>query len=181
MLKVQKCSATDALKQINELRKKAKVKLVHKSTVHRYAGGLTHKRGAVEKRGRKKVLSKLDVRRLDQWRRRLVKRADNTYRVTYKEVIKEAALPQKPGHRVCKEALRNLGVSYKAPRRKISVSAQDAKKRWDVAKVWMKRRSTYCACICRQQGVSIAVDARSAQTVSPNNGHRTPPQRLRGR
>ena len=143
IMRVEKGSATDASRQINELRRTAKVKCVHKNTVHRYAGGLTHQRGALEKRGRKRVLSKLDVRRLDQARRRLIKRSANTYRVTYDAIIKEAALPHSPGNRVCKDALRNLGVSYKTPRRKFAISDQDAKKRLVIAKAWVKRPDSY--------------------------------------
>ena len=136
-------SATDALRRINEERRKKKIREVHRSSVFRYAQGLSHKRGAVEKRGRKRSLSKQDVRKLDQTRRRLIRQAENEKRVTYEDVVEEAGLSHSPSQRVCEDALRGEGVGFKAPRRKIYVSDDDAKKRWAVAKVWAKRPASF--------------------------------------
>ena len=141
----EKGSATDALRRVNEQRRAANIRRVNKSTVHRYAAGITHKRGAVEKRGRKRALSKQDVRKLDQARRRLIKKEDNQHRVTYEAIVDEASLSTEPCQRVCEDALRHLGVSYKHPRRKILISEADAKKRLATAKVWVKRPRSYWA------------------------------------
>ncbi len=114
-----------------------------RSTVYLYLKGLSHKRGATEKRGRKRALSKRDVRTLDAARRRLIKRADNEVRVTYADIVKEAGLTDVACQRVCEEALRAEGVSFKAPRRKIQVSEADAKHRLEIAKAWVKRPASY--------------------------------------
>ena len=66
IMRAEKGSATDALRRINEARRKANIRAVEKSTVHRYVKGLTHKRGAAEKHGRKRALSKKDIRRWNQ-------------------------------------------------------------------------------------------------------------------
>ena len=82
IVRTKKMSATEALRQINAARKRSKAQEVEKSTVYRYVRGLTHKPHVPEKRGRKRSLSKKDVRSLDQARRRLIKRAENEERVT---------------------------------------------------------------------------------------------------
>ena len=143
VMRKEKGSATDALRRINEERRKYNIREVEKSTVHRYAKGLTHKRGAVETRGRKRSLSKQDVRKLDQARRRLIKRANNQHRVTYEAIVEEADLSHSPCQRICEDALRDEGVSYRSPRRKIYVSDDDAKKRMALAQVWVKRPSSF--------------------------------------
>ena len=143
VMRKEKGTATDALRRINEQRQEANIKCIDKSAVHRYAQGLTHKRGAEEQRGRKRALSKQDVRTLDQARRRLIKRENNQHRVTYESVVEEAALSSSPCQRVCEDALREVGVAWKNPRRKIYVSDEDAKKRWATAKAWVKRPSKY--------------------------------------
>ena len=65
---------------------------VSRSTVQRFAAGKTHRRGSVEKRGRKRVLKAVHVRQLQQARVRLVRRVDNEERITYADVQKEAGL-----------------------------------------------------------------------------------------
>ena len=138
-----KGTATEALSRINTSRQKNNIREVDKSTVYRYVKGLTHKRGAEERRGRKRSLSKQDVRTLDQARRRLIKKAANQHRVTYEEVVDEADLDNAPCQRVCEDALRGEGVSFKQPRRKICISDGDAKQRCAVAKVWVKRPASF--------------------------------------
>ena len=126
--------ASDALRFINLQRAKGGVRPIGKNAVHRFVKGVTHKRGVSEARGRKRVLSKLDVRKLDKARRRLIKIADNEWRVTYKEIVKEAGLTNVACQRVCEEALRERGINFRPPRRKIQLSDEDAKKRLATAK-----------------------------------------------
>ena len=116
---------------------------VDKFSVYRCVKGSTHKLGAAEARGRPKSLSKGQIRRLDQARRRLIKRANNQTRVIYAAVIAEAALDNPPCQRVCEDALRAQGVGYRHPRSKIYISEKDAKQRLQVAKVWAKRPASY--------------------------------------
>ena len=119
------------------------IRQIEKSAVHRYVKGSTHKRDATEKRGRKNLLSRRDVRKLDQARRRLITNADNEDRITYANVVEEAGLTGVVCQRVCEDALRSEGVSFKPPRRKVQVSQMDAKIRKKVAKAWIKRPARY--------------------------------------
>ena len=88
MVRRNSASPTEALATINKGRRKRKEREVTKSTVHRYVNGQTHRLGAKELRGRHRVLSKRDVRSLETARRRLIKKADNDYRVTYKDIVR---------------------------------------------------------------------------------------------
>ena len=124
----------DALRALNKAREKRGVAPVTKSSVHRYIRGRTHKRCVVETRGRKRVLTKTDERRLDQVRTRLVKKASNQYRVTYSDIVSAAGLDH-VSQRVCQEALRNQGVRFRNPRNKILLAAEDAKHRLAVCLV----------------------------------------------
>ena len=90
-------------------------------------------------------MSRSDVRKLDSARRRLIKRAKNQKRVTYKDVIDEAGLETRACQRVCADALRNLGVGFKAPRRKIYVSEEDAKQRLAFARAYSKKPACFWA------------------------------------
>ena len=125
---------------MNAKRQKEDVQEAHTSTVHRFCRSLTHKSGVTETRGRKSVLSRRDILRLDQSRRWLIRRADNDFRVTFAEVIKEAGLEGVASQRVCEDALRDLGVSFKHPRRKIYITEKDVKKRH----AWAKTLEAAC-------------------------------------
>ena len=143
VLRARGGSPADAVLAINAVRLKQKIRIINKSAVYRYASGLSHKRGKLEARGRKPLLSKRDKRSLETARRRLIKNAKNAKRVTYADVVKEADLAGDPCDRICADALRAEGVSWRAPRRKIFVTEGDAALRWDVAKVWGKRPESY--------------------------------------
>ena len=143
VLRKEKGTATDALSRVNAGRLRKGIRTLEKSAVHRYAKARTHKRSSPETRGCKKLLTKRDVRTLDQARRRLIIKADNEVRITHAAVIKEAGLKGVACQRVCEDALRAEGVSFKAPRRKIQISEDDAKIRLTVSKKWLKRPSKY--------------------------------------
>ena len=127
MVRQKKATATTALRLIHKKRAKNKVRLVEKGSVHRYVKGLAHKPNTIETRGRKPALSKQDIRTLDQTRRRLIKEANNDHRVIYSDVIEKAGLAGQASQRVCEDALRERGVGYKPPRRKIYITEEDAK------------------------------------------------------
>ena len=142
MVRVKKASPTDAFLKINEKRIKSNIRPVEKSCVHRFVKGSTHKLVTQETRGRKPILTKKDVNKLDQARRRLIRRADNDSRVTYTDVLEESGLTGKVSQRICEDALRGRGVGYKAPRRKIYVTDKDAKERksWATKKLKLPKR-----------------------------------------
>ena len=69
--------------------------------------------------------------------------ADNESRVTYKEIIEEAGISHVACQRVCEDALRGCGVGFRSPRKKIQLSDEDAKKRLETAKKWVKYRKSF--------------------------------------
>ena len=140
---MRKGTAADALRVVNAQRVRKNIREVEKSTVYRFAKGLTHLRGATETRGRKRSLSKQNVRKLDTTRRRLIQAADNEKRITHADVVDAAGLTDVACQRVCEDALRAEGVLFKTPRRKIQRSEADAKLRFGRAKGWVKHRRTY--------------------------------------
>ena len=83
-------TASNAFRFINSRRANRHIRPIGKDAIHRFAKGSTHKCGAPEARGQKRALSEHDVRKLDKTRRRLIKSADNEWRVTYKDVIEAA-------------------------------------------------------------------------------------------
>ena len=148
-------SATDAFKLINLKRQKSKIRPLEKSCVHRYVKGQTHKPNSPETRGRKPVLTKMNILRLDQARRRLITKAKNAKRVTYSDVVEEVGLEGQVSQRVCEDALRKRGVSYKAPRRKIFVHSKDATVRKEWAKKKLKLPASYWS-----DGVHAYIDSK---------------------
>ena len=75
-LRQERGSPADAWRAVTARRKTLKQKGPHKTSVYRYIHGMSHKRGQVETRGANAKLAKLDKRRSEQARRRLLKRAD---------------------------------------------------------------------------------------------------------
>lgn len=116
---------------------------VEKSTVYRFLRGETHVRGAPETRGRPNILTRQDIRKLQQARRRLIRNADSEERVTWQDVLDEADLDSAPSLRLVEETLRNEAVRFRPPRKKIALKSEDAKKRYRVAVEWKKKRKSY--------------------------------------
>ena len=61
----KRAAPMEILTKVNSKRQKLKVELAAKQTIYRYINGDTHRRGRPEKRGRKKMLAKGDVRKID--------------------------------------------------------------------------------------------------------------------
>ena len=143
IIRKEKGKQIHALRAVNAERMKAKRVPLNKGTISRYVGGKSHRRGVQEKRGAKRKLSTSDMKRLEQSRRRLIKRADGETRVTYADVIEEADLDKDVSQRTIENSFRESGVAYRKPREKIQISEDDAKKRFVVAKDWVKRPASY--------------------------------------
>ena len=143
MVRRDKAGLLDALRKINAGRAKDGVPMLGKHAVYRFISGATHGRGKSETRGRKRSLSKRDVTTLEKARKRLLKAADSTRRVTYDDIQSDAGLGDTCCGRVAQDALRAGGVRFRAPRRKVYLSDDDAKERLKVAKAWVKRPSTF--------------------------------------
>jgi hypothetical protein len=135
----------DAVREVNKRRAKQGTPPVAKTTVYRYTKGDTHRPMQKEKRGRPKALSRLDIRKLDQSRRRLIKKAKNEHPVTYKEIAEEAGLHEKAGERTVADGLRGINVRFRAPRSKVFLSEPDAMERLKVAKAWIKHPASHWA------------------------------------
>ena len=143
VLRSGKGGPMDALRKINNARALKNIEEVVKSTIYRFVKGNTHKRGKKEIRGKQKLLRKADIARLERVRKRLLKVADSTRRVTYKEIQEQAGLKGKCSERVVQDALRAQGVRFRAPRRKVYLTEDDAKGRLKLAKMWVKRPASF--------------------------------------
>jgi hypothetical protein len=134
-----------ACKEVNRRRARKDIDEISYSAVCRFLAGETHLQGKAEVRGRDSVLTNKDKHTLDITRQKLVKKANNQYRVTYEDVVNDAwpRLSGEPCLRVCADALRERGVSYTKPREKVYLSDEDAKKRWVLALEWVKLNDTF--------------------------------------
>ena len=109
----------DVIAKINNERMAKGVQPVASSTVYRFIRGATHARGAPERRGRHVALSTRDISDLDRARKRLLKRADSQRPVTYQTIQEEDGLQGKRCSRTVQDALRGIGVRFRAPRHKV--------------------------------------------------------------
>ena len=138
-----KGGAAEALKAVNAMRSKASEPAIHLSAMYRYLGGETHKRGP-EKRGSKPILSRLDKKKLERARVRLIKKQDNEAMVRYQDIVDEADLDCDPCLRTVQDFFRNEEqVRMRTPRLHVGLAEKDAQKRFQVAKVWKKRPGSY--------------------------------------
>ena len=136
-------NATSALARVNVVRAKQEMELLGLSAMCRYIEGDTHKRGRKETRGRKQILKRGGLQKLDRARVRLIKRADGEERVTYADVIAEASLATTPCQRVVEDALRDNGVCSRKAREKVQLTDKDAATRCQVARKWARRPRSY--------------------------------------
>ena len=143
MLRQEKATVNEAWLRISADRRVQRIRPLHISNIYRFAKGLTHKRSSEEARGRKRALSAADVRTLDAARRKMLKEADSEFRVTYEDISKKTGMDKKASLRTQADALRNLGVRLRRPREKVCITAEDAKKRLRVAKVWVSRPDSF--------------------------------------
>ncbi len=103
--------------------------------MYNYINGHTHKRNKDETRGRHAILTRADVRKLMQARRRLIKSAAGESAVTYAMIMDEASLDKDVSKRVVEETLKAEGVRYRPARKKIYLTKKDAQ----VRKAWAQR------------------------------------------
>ena len=87
IVRTEKKSGTIALKRVNDTRKKKGIDPIGHSAVFNFINGVTHQRGETDNRGPNQVVKNSHVRKLMITRRKLIKKANNDYRVTYDDVI----------------------------------------------------------------------------------------------
>jgi transposase len=120
--------------------------------LRRALAGHSYKRGVVERRGRKSVISQLKLRKLNSARLLLQKRAAGLKEVTLKHIKKEARVTASDA--AVSRALKTLGVSWRSPREKPTrTPAQEkARQTWCAARrhltptYWKKRIHMYMDC-----------------------------------
>ena len=103
-----------------------------KQAVYDYVHGKTHRQGAKETRGRRTTLTKADVRKLLQVRKRLIKQVKGGKRIRYCDVFEEAALETQVSPRTMENIMRQQGVRFRPSRAKVYLSEKDAKTLWHV-------------------------------------------------
>jgi hypothetical protein len=87
-------------------------------TVRRALRGTTHKRGKKETRGRPAALTALQLQKLNQKRRQLIKKADNDEEVHLEDVMAAAGVDHVEACTVSRHFKDKLGVQWRAPREK---------------------------------------------------------------
>ncbi len=142
-MRIDKLEPLEILDRLNKSRARRNIKPVSRSAVYRYVGGVSHKRGRKETRGRKPILGTKDVQTLNRIRRKMIKSADNETRITYSDLIEEAGYEDTCCQRLVEDALRGLGVRYRPPRQKNLLTQEDAKNRLRVAKSWLKKPARF--------------------------------------
>ena len=75
--------------------------------------------GKTEKRGRNRILSSADAKKLERTRHRLIGEADNSWPVTHAYVAQESGFDGRARPRVIADALRARGVRSRTPRAKV--------------------------------------------------------------
>jgi len=116
------------------------------TSVRRVLKGYTHCQGKPEARGRKKKLSKANVRRLNTIRLQLIKKAAGEQEVHWEDVIKKARVPsvspQTVGMRLREEG---YDVSARPPREKPMRDAKIFLERAEISSAWKYLPENYFA------------------------------------
>ena len=103
------------------------------TAVERALKGKTFQRARVEPRGRKAVLTQLNLRTLDATRKRLIAKAKGEYEVHWDDVIHAARVPtvhRTTAARALSEA--GYGIEWRTPRLKPDRSDMDEEQRTDM-------------------------------------------------
>ena len=128
--------------EISAKREAKGIEVPKRCAIRRACRGFTHLFGRGETRGRKQSLSKAEVARLNDARKRLVAKADAEYEVPYKLVLKSARVKV---HRTT--AARHLkakyGVKWRRFREKPPRSKEHVDERKKVCRIWKKKPKTF--------------------------------------
>lgn len=145
IVRYQKLPAARAFEKINELREKNGEELIGYVSVCKYVKGIHHKRGVPEKRGRKAILKKRDVGKIDTVRKKLVKKKSKKgRRVVWQNLQDDAGYGGECSLRTVQNALRKQkNVRFRRPREKIYISDKDAVKRFDTCTEWLKKPASF--------------------------------------
>ena len=140
----QKKTGAHAWRALNAKRLKAGVDEVSIKPIHSYINGLTHRRGAKDRRGAgQNLITKGQLRKLLNTRRRMIREADGEHRVTYADVVEETGLDLQCCARTVQNKMREVGIAYRPARAKVQISEDDARKRLEFAKRWVKKPEAF--------------------------------------
>ena len=109
-------TASDALRAANDLRVRRGLPELHRSSVHRFIHGLTHRRSKPERRGRPCSLTKRDLKKFETSRRKLIRKAKGQRYVSYKDIAHDAGIHNKSCLRTLQKRVRAGGVRFRLPR-----------------------------------------------------------------
>lgn len=142
--------------------------------VRRAARGVTHKRSAMETRGRKKALTAAQVKRLNASRVKLVKQAGAQREVTYKDIMRKARV--KVHRTTAARCLAPMGVKWRRLREKPPRTAEHEEARVQVCREWSRKRKTFWT-----NTVDLIIDCKKfpAPTTAPSR-KRLRQQHVRG-
>ena len=104
--------------------------------VRRALKGKTHKRGRKETRGRKPKLTPFQLKKLNQKRVQLIKKADNDEEVHIEDVMAAAGINHVNESTVSRHFNDKLGIQWRAPREKPLRTTDDEKERETMLKKW---------------------------------------------
>ena len=124
MVRSERKSPSEAWKALQNRRnagqgKGKRVKGPSKHAVYDYVHGKTHVQGVSETRGRRNTLTKADVRKLMQTRKRLIRQAKGEKRIRYSDIFEEAALETQVSQRTMENSIRQEGVRFRPSRAKV--------------------------------------------------------------
>ena len=155
-----KLTAAEICRRLQAARRKLGKQGPHPTAVERALKGKTFQRARVEPRGRKAVLTQLNLRTLDATRKRLIAKAKGEYEVHWGDVIHAARVPtahRTTAARALSEA--GYGIEWRTPRLKPDRSDMDEESgTLDFQAPWMGSGGTRVAHV--RQGVLAACATR---------------------
>ena len=106
--------------------------------------GQTHRRGKVETRGRKRVLTKKQVLKVNSTRKKLIKEAKGEREICWSEVIRKSRVPKVSSQTVSRNLMENgLSVKFRRPRTKPMRDASVEAEREEVCGRWRRFPDKY--------------------------------------
>ena len=125
--------------------------------IRKVLSGQTFRQGVVETRGRKKKLSKANVRRVNTVRKTLIKKANGEKEVAWEQILKVAKVP-KVTPTTAKANLQDAGfdVARRNPRFKPMRTADHEEERVEICTKWARRPAEYWT-----DSVDMVIDNKS--------------------
>jgi hypothetical protein len=174
-LSAEKKGPEEILAAISKRRRKMKIATPKIWAVRRAVAGVTHKRGVVEARGRKKKWNAVQTNRVFVKRRKMIEKAKGERYVTCDSITKAARVP-KVHRTTAARYLAEKGVQWRSLREKPCRTEQHEEKRMDVCRIWKRRPSTFWT-----KEVDLIIDAKKYKV--PSNAaaaRRLKKQKVRG-